>query len=144
MSKLQVGDRVRAKASYDWLSTVPPGAGTVVAITEPGSVEVDFDDWDGGWARDWEDKSPRSHWFLQEDSLEPVAPRFAVGDRVCVKAPARFVVIDPSLVECGREFSSRDEAESAATQLVDSHSGEFLVAQIFSKASHEIKLERVA
>ena len=86
---------------------------------------------------DGDDAGKPDHWCIDHTDLELANEPAPARDR--------FLVVDPYLAECGREFSSREEAESAAAaELVENHDGAFLVAQIVSKVGSEIKIERIA
>ena len=77
-----------------------------------------------------------NHWCIDHTDLELANEPATARDR--------FLVVESFLAECGKEFSSREKAESAAAELVENHDGAFLVAQIISKVGSEIKIERIA
>src|SRR6185312_8912220 len=73
MSEFKVGDRVKAKASYDRFDGGRPGAGTVVRIDAlDDTLLIRFDDWSGGHAGGECDGS-EDKWWISDDDLEPAA-----------------------------------------------------------------------
>jgi len=123
MSEFKVGDRVKAKESYDNFDGARPGAGTVVKIDACNTALVRFDDWsgghDGGKGDGREDK-----WWIIVDGLEPAADE-------------RFIIVSHSLYET---FSTLAEAEaSAAKHLVEGD--KYAVCKVVSVASAAVSVQ---
>src|SRR6185312_16368196 len=80
MSEFKVGDRVKAKASYDGFDGGRPGVGTVVRIdARDDTALIRFDDWSGGHAG-YADEGVGDQWWMRVDDLEPAAAeRFMVA-----------------------------------------------------------------
>ena len=127
MSEFKVGDRVKAKASYDHFDVDRPGAGTVLRIDACGAL-VRFDDWSGGHSGDKSDDS-KDKWWINGYDLESASAE-------------RFIVVSHSLYET---FPTLSEAEAKAAKHV-TDGAKIAVCKVVSVASStaSVQFERFA
>ena len=144
---IKKGDRIRLttdKYEEEW--ELPKGTeGTVFAIRETGSVDVDFDNWNSGHDGETGDHHVSSHLYVRPDELEKTEKQkgnivlFRQGNKVIAKLTYGKSIIHTAEATCNPEdtFDFLLGSQIALQRLIEMIRGEDMVIAIPSDTSFD-------